>query len=68
MALFYYIIDYKKKTKGLNWLKIYGMNSHRGIPAWWSHKFQKRCQVLCFGDLKNILAIITRHYLLLPTS
>lgn len=27
MALFYYIIDYKKKTKGLNWLKIYGMNS-----------------------------------------
>lgn len=27
MALFYYVIDYKKKSKGLNWLKIYGMNS-----------------------------------------
>lgn len=27
MALFYYFIDYKKKWKGLNWLKIYGMNS-----------------------------------------
>lgn len=27
MALFYYVIDYKKKTKGLEWLKIYGMNS-----------------------------------------
>lgn len=27
MALFYYIVDYKKKSKGLNWLKIYGMNS-----------------------------------------
>lgn len=27
MALFYYFIDYKKKSKGLNWLKIYGMNS-----------------------------------------
>lgn len=27
MALFYYVIDYKKKTKGVDWLKIYGMNS-----------------------------------------
>lgn len=27
MALFYYVIDYKKKSKGLEWLKIYGMNS-----------------------------------------
>lgn len=27
MALFYYIIDYKGWSKGLNWLKIYGMNS-----------------------------------------
>ncbi len=27
MALFYYIADYKGQTKGLNWLKIYGMNS-----------------------------------------
>ena len=27
MALFYYVVDYKKKAKGLNWLKIYGMNS-----------------------------------------
>ena len=27
MALFYYVIDYKNKAKGLNWLKIYGMNS-----------------------------------------
>lgn len=27
MALFYYWIDYKGHTKGLNWLKIYGMNS-----------------------------------------
>ncbi len=27
MALFYYIIDYKKIGKGLKWLKIYGMNS-----------------------------------------
>lgn len=27
MALFYYIADYKGRTKGLNWLKIYGMNS-----------------------------------------
>ncbi len=27
MALFYYIIDYKGRSKGLNWLKIYGMNS-----------------------------------------
>lgn len=27
MALFYYIIDYKKYRKGFNWLKIYGMNS-----------------------------------------
>lgn len=27
MALFYYWIDYKGYTFGLNWLKIYGMNS-----------------------------------------
>ena len=27
MALFYYLIDYKKRSRGLNWLKIYGMNS-----------------------------------------
>lgn len=27
MALFYYWIDYKGHTKGLNWLKVYGMNS-----------------------------------------
>ena len=27
MALFYYVIDYKGRSKGLNWLKIYGMNS-----------------------------------------
>lgn len=27
MALFYYIVDYKGKSNGLNWLKIYGMNS-----------------------------------------
>lgn len=27
MALFYYIIDCKGHTKGLEWLKIYGMNS-----------------------------------------
>ena len=27
MATFYYIIDYKKWGKGLNWLKVYGMNS-----------------------------------------
>lgn len=27
MALFYYTVDYKGRSKGLNWLKIYGMNS-----------------------------------------
>lgn len=27
MALFYYWIDYKGYTRGLNWLKVYGMNS-----------------------------------------
>lgn len=27
MALFYYWIDYRGHTQGLNWLKIYGMNS-----------------------------------------
>jgi predicted acyltransferase len=27
MALFYYVIDCKGYSKGLNWLKIYGMNS-----------------------------------------
>lgn len=27
MGLFYYWIDYKGHTQGLNWLKIYGMNS-----------------------------------------
>lgn len=27
MALFYYLVDYKGWSKGLNWLKIYGMNS-----------------------------------------
>ncbi|MDD3308701.1 MAG: DUF5009 domain-containing protein [Dysgonamonadaceae bacterium] len=27
MAFFYYLVDYKKKSTGLNWLKIYGMNS-----------------------------------------
>lgn len=27
MALFYYIIDYKGYTRGISWLKIYGMNS-----------------------------------------
>lgn len=27
MGLFYYWIDYKGHAKGLNWLKIYGMNS-----------------------------------------
>lgn len=27
MALFYYIVDYKKKSKGMEWLRIYGMNS-----------------------------------------
>ena len=27
MALFYYWIDYKGHIRGLNWLKVYGMNS-----------------------------------------
>ncbi|MDE7411373.1 MAG: DUF5009 domain-containing protein [Paramuribaculum sp.] len=27
MALFYYVIDYRGYTYGLNWLKIYGMNA-----------------------------------------
>lgn len=27
LAIFYYIIDYKGYSKGVNWLKIYGMNS-----------------------------------------
>ena len=27
MALFYYWIDYKGHSRGLNWLKVYGMNS-----------------------------------------
>lgn len=27
MGLFYYFIDYKKKWQGMQWLKIYGMNS-----------------------------------------
>lgn len=27
MGMFYYWIDYKGHTYGLNWLKIYGMNS-----------------------------------------
>ena len=27
MGMFYYWIDYKGRTYGLNWLKIYGMNS-----------------------------------------
>ena len=27
MAMFYYWIDYRGHTRGLNWLKIYGMNS-----------------------------------------
>jgi predicted acyltransferase len=27
MALFYYLVDYRGWSKGLNWLKIYGMNS-----------------------------------------
>ncbi|WP_418987657.1 acyltransferase family protein [Bacteroides heparinolyticus] len=27
MGLFYYWIDYKRRTYGLDWLKIYGMNS-----------------------------------------
>ena len=27
MALFYYWIDYKGHTRGLAWLKVYGMNS-----------------------------------------
>ena len=27
MAIFYYWIDYRGHTQGLNWLKIYGMNS-----------------------------------------
>ena len=27
MALFYYWIDYKGHTRGLDWLKVYGMNS-----------------------------------------
>ena len=27
MALFYYLVEYKGLSKGLNWLKIYGMNS-----------------------------------------
>ena len=27
MGLFYYWIDYKGNTKGLSWLKVYGMNS-----------------------------------------
>ncbi len=27
MGLFYYLVDYKDWSKGLNWLKIYGMNS-----------------------------------------
>lgn len=27
MSLFYYIVDYKKKTRYLMWLKVFGMNS-----------------------------------------
>ena len=27
MGLFYYWIDYKGHSRGLNWLKVYGMNS-----------------------------------------
>ena len=49
MALFYYVIDYKGRSKGLNWLKIYGMNSIIAYTLGMVISFRSTAQSLLWG-------------------
>ncbi len=49
MALFYYIVDYKGWSKGLNWLKVYGMNSITAYTLGMVISFRSIATSLFFG-------------------
>lgn len=49
MALFYYFIDYKRKSKGIVWLKIYGMNSIVAYTLGMVINFRSVAHSLLFG-------------------
>lgn len=49
MALFYFVIDYKKKSKGLEWLKIYGMNSIIAYTLGMVVNFRSAANSVLFG-------------------
>lgn len=49
MALFYYFIDYKKRSKGLSWLKIYGTNSITAYTLGMVVSFRSIAESLLWG-------------------
>lgn len=49
MGLFYYWIDCKQHTKGLKWLKIYGMNSITAYVLGEIINFRSVVQSVCYG-------------------
>ncbi len=49
MGLFYFVIDYKGRSKGLNWLKIYGMNSILAYTFGMVISFRSPAQSLLWG-------------------
>lgn len=49
MGLFYYWIDYKGHTRGLNWLKIYGMNSITAYLLGETINFRCVAHSVCYG-------------------
>lgn len=49
MGLFYYWIDYKGHTRGLEWLKIYGMNSIAAYLLGETVNFRCVAHSVCYG-------------------
>ena len=49
MALFYFVVDYKGWSKGLNWLKFYGMNSITAYVLGQTINFRSIVQSVSYG-------------------
>ena len=56
MSLFYYHIDYKKRSKGLRWLKVYGTNSITAYTLGMVVSFRSIAESLLWG-FKNHLGL-----------
>ena len=54
MALFYFVVDYKGRAKGLNWLKIYGMNSITAYTLGMVINFRSVANSLLWGFEKYV--------------